>query len=246
MPTTRSSGRRKAPEVTEAPAPKRGRKSAKSKKAEPEAPKEEPEVVPEVEEKENEPAAANTDEVPQENGQNGVEKEEEPAEEEEAAAPEEEPAAEDAPKEEEAAPAEEEEAPAKEEEAPAEEEKKEEEAPKEEETKEEVVEEKEEPPAPPPTKGRGRKPRKVAVEHCKSWSVFKRNAVQITNGIREKFPDVEVELNATKPRSKSFEITVTFDDGESALVWSGIKKGPPRKEKFPELKVVLEELENQM
>lgn len=33
MPTTRSSGRRKAPEVTEAPAPKRGRKSAKSKKA---------------------------------------------------------------------------------------------------------------------------------------------------------------------------------------------------------------------
>ncbi|ROT78138.1 hypothetical protein C7M84_003152 [Penaeus vannamei] len=101
MPTTRSSGRRKAPEVTEAPAPKRGRKSAKSKKAEPEAPKEEPEVVPEVEEKENEPAAANTDEVPQENGQN-------------------------------------------------------------------VVEEKEEPPAPPPTKGRGRKPRKVAVEHCKS------------------------------------------------------------------------------
>lgn len=33
MPTTRSSGRRKAPEVTEAPAPKRGRKAAKAKKA---------------------------------------------------------------------------------------------------------------------------------------------------------------------------------------------------------------------
>lgn len=78
-----------------------------------------------------------SDEVPQENGQNGVEKEEEPVEEEEAAAPEEEPAAEEAPKEEEAAPAEEEEAPAKEEEPAAEEEKKEEEeAPKEEETKE--------------------------------------------------------------------------------------------------------------
>jgi len=76
--------------------------------------------------------------------------------------------------------------------------------------------------------------------------VFKRNAVQITNGIREKFPDVEVELNASKPRSKSFEITVTFDDDESSLVWSGIKKGPPRKNKFPDLEVVLKEIENQM
>jgi len=39
---------------------------------------------------------------------------------------------------------------------------------------------------------------------------------------------------------------MTFDDDESSLVWSGIKKGPPRKQKFPDLEVVLKEIENQM
>lgn len=97
--------------------------------------------------------------------------------------------------------------------------------------------------AAPAKKGRGKRaPAKVTVEHCKSWRVYNRNAVQITDGIREEFPDVEVELNPTKPRSKSFEITVTFDDGESELVWSGINKGPPRKLKFPELEEVLKEI----
>lgn len=35
------------------------------------------------------------------------------------------------------------------------------------------------------------------------------------------------------------QITVTFDDGESVLVWSGLKKGPPRKLKFPEASQVI-------
>jgi len=34
--------------------------------------------------------------------------------------------------------------------------------------------------------------------------------------------------------------------GEEVLVWSGIKKGPPRKNKFPTLDVVLKEIENHM
>lgn len=83
------------------------------------------------------------------------------------------------------------------------------------------------------------KPTKVSVEHCKSWQVYKRNAAQITEGIRAEFTDIEVELNPNKPRGKSFEITVTYDDGEDVLVWTGIKKGPPRKLKFPELSDVL-------
>lgn len=85
-------------------------------------------------------------------------------------------------------------------------------------------------------------PTKVTVEHCKSWQVYKRNAAQITEGIRAEFSDIEVELNPNKPRSKSFEITVTYDDGENVLVWTGIKKGPPRKLKFPELSAVLKEV----
>ena len=35
------------------------------------------------------------------------------------------------------------------------------------------------------------------------------------------------------PKRGSFEITVTTSDGEEVLVWSGVNKGPPRKEKFP-------------
>lgn len=55
-----------------------------------------------------------------------------------------------------------------------------------------------------------------------------------------------MELNPTKPRGKSFEITVTFDDGKSALVWSGIKMGPPRKLKFPEVSVLLKNIQSEM
>lgn len=85
-------------------------------------------------------------------------------------------------------------------------------------------------------------PTNVTVEHCKSWQVYKRNAIQLTEGIRAEFPDIKVELNPTKPRSKSFEITVTYDDGEELVVWTGVKKGPPRKLKFPELSEVLKEV----
>lgn len=63
------------------------------------------------------------------------------------------------------------------------------------------------------------------------------------DGIREVYPDVEAVFNTSKPRSKAFEVTVTFEDGTKALVWSGIKKGPPRKLKFPELDTVLKNIE---
>ncbi len=50
------------------------------------------------------------------------------------------------------------------------------------------------------------------------------------------------ELNPEgKPARGSFEITVERDDGKKVLVWSGLKRGPPRKEKFPDSSVLLKE-----
>jgi len=72
--------------------------------------------------------------------------------------------------------------------------------------------------------------------------VYKRNATQLTEGIRAEYPDIKVELNPSKPRSKSFEITVTYDDEKDVVVWTGVKKGPPRKLKFPEMSEVLKEI----
>jgi len=36
------------------------------------------------------------------------------------------------------------------------------------------------------------------------------------------------------------QITANFSDDTLDLIWSGIKKGPPRKLKFPEVEVVME------
>ena len=56
--------------------------------------------------------------------------------------------------------------------------------------------------------------------------------------------DVDVALNEVegKPKRGSFEITVTTSDGVEVLVWSGIKKGPPRKEKFPDAELLAAEV----
>jgi len=56
--------------------------------------------------------------------------------------------------------------------------------------------------------------------------------------------DVTVALNEIegKPKRGSFEITVTTADGDEILVWSGIKKGPPRKDKFPDAETLAAEV----
>uniref|UniRef100_A0A8D3BBS4 Selenoprotein H n=1 Tax=Scophthalmus maximus TaxID=52904 RepID=A0A8D3BBS4_SCOMX len=53
-------------------------------------------------------------------------------------------------------------------------------------------------------------------------------------------PGLTVILNPEKPRRNSFEITLL--DGETSL-WTGIKKGPPRKLKFPQPDVVVTALQ---
>uniref|UniRef100_A0A8C5CS08 Uncharacterized protein n=1 Tax=Gadus morhua TaxID=8049 RepID=A0A8C5CS08_GADMO len=49
-------------------------------------------------------------------------------------------------------------------------------------------------------------------------------------------PELTVVLNPEKPRRKSFEITLS-------ILWTGIKKGPPARLKFPEPAVVVAALE---
>lgn len=87
------------------------------------------------------------------------------------------------------------------------------------------------------------------------------------------FPDAKVLINDTKPRSKSYELSVIKEDGEGwwkemqlpvipslavamlliiiflfcfvlseSLIWTGIKKGPPRKLKFPVNSDLIEEV----
>jgi len=77
------------------------------------------------------------------------------------------------------------------------------------------------------------------IVHCSSWSVFRRNANAIGDELRQHFGDVEVSLNPEgKPKRGSFEIFLVKE--EDVLLWSGISKGPPRKQKFPEPSKVVE------
>lgn len=43
-----------------------------------------------------------------------------------------------------------------------------------------------------------------------------------------------MEINPEKPRSKSFNLTLIKEDGTVVQIWDGLKKGPPRNEKWPE------------
>ncbi|RUS16338.1 hypothetical protein BC937DRAFT_91329 [Endogone sp. FLAS-F59071] len=61
------------------------------------------------------------------------------------------------------------------------------------------------------------------------WSKANNLAKEIENA----FPGVKVTINPAAPRRQSFEVTVK-QGGDEKLVWTGIKKGPPRKLKFPE------------
>ena len=92
-------------------------------------------------------------------------------------------------------------------------------------------------------------PFQVRIIHCKSWQVFKKRAAEVistlacspyVNG------DIESELNPSGSEIKrgSFEIFVTDDNNKEELVWSGLKKGPPRKEKFPSAEALFEKLQD--
>lgn len=80
----------------------------------------------------------------------------------------------------------------------------------------------------------------VTIEHCKSWQVYKKKANEIVDFLQKEFPEATFKLNPDKPRSKAFNISVTKPGkDEKEEVWDGRTKGPPRKDKFPELDDVL-------
>lgn len=66
--------------------------------------------------------------------------------------------------------------------------------------------------------------------------------MEISTALREVIDDFEVTVNAAKPRHGSFELTL-IDDGKETLLWSGIKLGPPRKMKFPEVRNIVESVQ---
>lgn len=54
----------------------------------------------------------------------------------------------------------------------------------------------------------------------------------------EAFPGSEIE--SAIGRSKSFECVLTQEDGTEVVIWSGLKKGPPRKQKFPDPATIID------
>lgn len=76
--------------------------------------------------------------------------------------------------------------------------------------------------------------------------MFKRKAEAVAADLRDTLGEFEVEYNPSKPRKGSFEFTLV-KDGKETLVWTGIKKGPPRKEKFPETSdLIVDEIKKNM
>lgn len=84
---------------------------------------------------------------------------------------------------------------------------------------------------------------RIVIEHCKSWQVYKRRALALADDLRETFgADLQVDINFDKPRRGAFECTLFKEDDSEVLVWTGLKKGPPRKLKFPESEDVVKEI----
>lgn len=80
----------------------------------------------------------------------------------------------------------------------------------------------------------------ILIEHCLKCSIFKAKAEEIFDFLQKEIPERNFRLilnNSVKgsPRIGSFEIGVMKTAKESEkIIWTGVEKGPPRKEKIPE------------
>lgn len=74
--------------------------------------------------------------------------------------------------------------------------------------------------------------------------MFKRRANEYITALKVHLPDMEFVTNVTKPRRNSFEFSLVIDDQEF-LVWTGVKL-TPRKAKFPETEVILNEIKKHL
>uniref|UniRef100_A0A286XEJ5 Selenoprotein H n=1 Tax=Cavia porcellus TaxID=10141 RepID=A0A286XEJ5_CAVPO len=97
----------------------------------------------------------------------------------------------------------------------------------------------------PADSGEGAAEPQVVIEHCTS-RVYARQAALLSQALRVAAPQLAVAVNPARPRRGSFEVTLRRADGSGAELWTGIKKGPPRKLKFPEPQAVVEELKRHL
>lgn len=75
------------------------------------------------------------------------------------------------------------------------------------------------------------------IDHCTSWHVFKKRAneffIEISKLLKDKKLTLILNENGA-PKRGSFEIYISKNKSSpKVLLWSGLKKGPPRKDKFP-------------
>lgn len=89
----------------------------------------------------------------------------------------------------------------------------------------------------------------VYIEHCRSWNVFKRRANEVFTKLIEELPKENLQLVLNPGgtcRRGAFEISIaktpSDDEKSRKLIWTGLKKGPPRAQKFPEVEDILDEL----
>lgn len=75
------------------------------------------------------------------------------------------------------------------------------------------------------------------IDHCTSWQVFKKRANEFFTEISKLLKTVKLNLVLNEngaPKRGSFEIYISKNkSSKKVLLWSGLKKGPPRKDKFP-------------
>ncbi|XP_018425947.1 PREDICTED: selenoprotein H [Nanorana parkeri] len=79
---------------------------------------------------------------------------------------------------------------------------------------------------------------RIVIEHC-----YGRAANELKSAVLSSFPEMNFEMNPTKPRRGSFEVALHREGAKSVEIWTGIKKGPPRKLKFPDPQEIVSSVE---
>lgn len=84
----------------------------------------------------------------------------------------------------------------------------------------------------------------LKIEHCLECPIFSEKSHEIFKDLSGKFPRIkfkllenesEIDGKKIEPRFGSFEISFAKNCRQTFhLLWSGIDKGPPRRDKFPE------------
>ncbi|CAB4057286.1 unnamed protein product [Lepeophtheirus salmonis] len=57
---------------------------------------------------------------------------------------------------------------------------------------------------------------------------------------------LSLKFNPISPRRGAFEIYIVTKSGEDHNIWSGLKKGPPRKNKFPDTQTLFKNMKSQL